>query len=88
MAWIAARDVALLTLLYGAGLRISEALALQAAAMRRFGDWLTMLGKRHKERAMPVLPVMREAIARYMRTGAVCGRARRRRCSSRAAASR
>ena len=65
VAWIAARDVALLTLLYGAGLRISEALALRRGDAP-FGDWLTVLGKRNKERAMPVLPVMQEAIARYI----------------------
>jgi integrase/recombinase XerC len=65
VAWIAARDAALLTLLYGAGLRISEALALRRADAP-FGDWLTVLGKRNKERAMPVLPVMQEAIARYI----------------------
>jgi len=65
VAWIAARDAALLTLLYGAGLRISEALALRRADAP-FGDWLTVLGKRNKERAMPVLPVMQESIARYI----------------------
>jgi integrase/recombinase XerC len=65
VAWIAARDAALLTLLYGAGLRISEALALRRGDAP-FGDWLTVLGKRNKERAMPVLPVMQEAIARYI----------------------
>ncbi|HEY3776977.1 MAG TPA: tyrosine recombinase XerC [Rhizomicrobium sp.] len=65
VAWIAARDAALLTLLYGAGLRISEALALRRGDAP-FGDWLTVLGKRNKERAVPVLPVMREAIAHYV----------------------
>jgi integrase/recombinase XerC len=65
VAWIAARDVALLTLLYGAGLRISEALALKRADAP-LGEWLTVLGKRNKERAVPVLPVMREAVAAYV----------------------
>jgi len=65
VAWIAARDAALLTLLYGAGLRISEALALRRGDAP-FGEWLTVLGKRNKERAMPVLPVMREAVAAYV----------------------
>ncbi|HTT83541.1 MAG TPA: site-specific integrase, partial [Rhizomicrobium sp.] len=65
IAWIAARDVALLTLLYGAGLRISEALALKRGDAP-FGEWLTVLGKRNKERMVPVLPVMREAIANYI----------------------
>ena len=64
VAWIAARDAALLTLLYGAGLRISEALALKRGDAP-FGEWLTVTGKRNKERAMPVLPVMREAVEHY-----------------------
>lgn len=62
--WLAARDVALLTLLYGAGLRISEALSLKRADAP-FGEWLTVLGKRSKERALPMLPIVREAIANY-----------------------
>ena len=65
VAWIAARDAALLTLLYGAGLRISEALALKRGDAP-LGEWLTVLGKRNKERAMPVLPVMREAVEAYV----------------------
>ncbi|HEY6579224.1 MAG TPA: tyrosine recombinase XerC [Rhizomicrobium sp.] len=65
VAWIAARDAALLTLLYGAGLRISEALALRRGDAP-FGEWLTVLGKRNKERAVPVLPVMREAVEHYV----------------------
>lgn len=65
VAWIAARDAALLTLLYGAGLRISEALALRRGDAP-FGEWLTVLGKRNKERAVPVLPVMREAVEAYV----------------------
>ncbi len=65
IAWIAARDAALLTLLYGAGLRISEALALKRGDAP-FGEWLTVLGKRNKERSLPVLPVMREAVTRYV----------------------
>ena len=66
VAWIAARDAALLTMLYGAGLRISEALALRRGAAP-FGEWLTVLGKRNKERAVPVLPVMREAVEHYVK---------------------
>jgi integrase/recombinase XerC len=64
IAWIAARDVALLTLLYGVGLRISEALSLKRGDAP-LGEWLTIMGKRQKERVIPVLPVVREAIARY-----------------------
>src|SRR5579871_5126480 len=66
VAWIAARNTALLTLLYGAGLRISEALALRRGDAP-FGEWLTVVGKRNKERAVPVLPVMREAVEAYVR---------------------
>jgi integrase/recombinase XerC len=62
--WLAARDVALLTLLYGAGLRISEALSLRRGDAP-FGETLTILGKRSKERVVPMLPVVREAVAHY-----------------------
>jgi len=62
--WIAARDVALLTLLYGAGLRISEALSLRRADAP-LGAWLTITGKRNKERVVPVLPAIQEAICEY-----------------------
>jgi integrase/recombinase XerC len=64
--WIAARDVAVLLLLYGAGLRISEALGLKtkdAPAADR--DVLRITGKGNKQRAVPMLPVVIEAIARY-----------------------
>lgn len=62
--WIAARDVALLTLLYGAGLRISEALSLRRGDIP-LGEWIAIVGKRNKERLVPVLPVLRDAMARY-----------------------
>ncbi|MEX6508305.1 tyrosine recombinase XerC [Jiella sp. M17.18] len=66
--WIAARDVAVLTLLYGCGLRISEALSLP-------GDALTdpqqrampILGKGGKTRIVPLLPAVLEAVADYRR---------------------
>ena len=64
--WIAARDTAVLLLLYGAGLRISEALSLRvkdAPAADR--DTLRITGKGGKERLVPVLPVTIGAIARY-----------------------
>ena len=63
--WIAARDVALLTLLYGAGLRISEALSLKRKDVP-LGDSLVMLGKGRKERVIPILPAIREAIDAYV----------------------
>lgn len=63
--WIAARDAAVLTLLYACGLRISEALGMTGR------DWplrevLTIRGKGGKERQVPVLPVARDAVAHYL----------------------
>jgi integrase/recombinase XerC len=63
-AWVAARDAAVLTLLYGCGLRISEALSLTPQTARR--DPLTILGKGGKTRIVPVLPVARQALDRYL----------------------
>jgi integrase/recombinase XerC len=62
--WIGARDAALLTLLYGAGLRISEALSLKRGDVP-MGDSLTILGKGRKERSVPVLPLLARAVADY-----------------------
>jgi len=64
--WVAARDVAILTLLYGCGLRRSEALGLDAALVP-LGDTLRIRGKGGKEREVPVLPAARAAVARYAR---------------------
>ncbi len=64
--WVAARDTAVLTLLYGLGLRISEALSLQARA-HPLADVLRIRGKGDKDREVPVLPVAREAVALYVR---------------------
>ncbi len=64
--WVAARDRAVLTLLYGCGLRISEALGLAAAA-HPLPEVLRITGKGGKERLVPVLPVAREAVAEYVR---------------------
>ncbi len=66
--WLAARDQALLLLLYGCGLRIGEALALDRRDAPE-GDVLVVTGKGRKQRLVPVLPVVREAIAAYL---AVC----------------
>ena len=65
-AWVAARDVAVLTLLYGCGLRVSEALAL-VGAEHPLPALLRIRGKGGKERQVPVLPVAREAVADYVR---------------------
>ena len=63
-AWIGARDRAVLMLLYGAGLRIAEALALSADALP-LGETLRVTGKGGKQRVAPLLPVVREAVADY-----------------------
>ena len=65
---IQARDTALFTLLYGCGLRIAEALALNVRdAPSPNGDAaLRVIGKGSKERIVPVLPVVREAIANWL----------------------
>jgi integrase/recombinase XerC len=62
--WLGARDAALLTLLYGAGLRISEALALRRADVP-LGETLTVIGKGRKERSVPVLPLVAAALQDY-----------------------
>ncbi len=65
--WVIARDVAVLTLLYGAGLRIAEALALKRdAAPLVAGEPLRVLGKGRKERMVPVLPAVAKATADYL----------------------
>ena len=63
--WIAKRDVALFTLLYGAGLRIAEALGLDRDAAP-LGETLVIDGKGGKQRVVPVLPVVRSAIDEYL----------------------
>ncbi|HWT09966.1 MAG TPA: tyrosine-type recombinase/integrase, partial [Roseomonas sp.] len=65
----AARDTALFALLYGAGLRIAEALALDLrdAPLPGQDAALRVIGKGSKQRLVPVLPVVRAAIAEYLR---------------------
>jgi integrase/recombinase XerC len=64
--WIAARDAAVLTLLYGSGLRISEALGLKGADLASPGDTvLRVTGKGGKTRLVPVLPAALQAVAEY-----------------------
>lgn len=62
--WIATRNHALLLLLYGSGLRISEALSLTAADVA--GDSIRVIGKGNKERAVPLLPMVKQALEAYV----------------------
>ena len=62
--WIGARDWAVLLLLYGAGLRIGEAMGLMGDVMP-LGDTLRVTGKRGKTRLVPLLPQVRSAIEAY-----------------------
>ena len=65
--WIIDRDGAILLLLYGAGLRISEALGLSVEAAPVAGvDLMRIKGKCGRERAVPVLPIIQEATMRYL----------------------
>ena len=63
--WVQARDLAVVTLLYGAGLRIAEALALDRRDAP-FGDALHVTGKGGKDRLVPVLPVVAAAVEAYL----------------------
>ena len=63
--WVKARDIAVVTLLYGCGLRISEALSLDLKD-RPTGDSIVIKGKGEKERVVPVLAIVTEAIEDYI----------------------
>lgn len=63
--WIAARDWAVLLLLYGAGLRIGEAVGLTGAVLP-LGEAMAVTGKRDKTRIVPLLPQVRDAIHAYV----------------------
>jgi len=63
--WVGARDWAVLLLLYGAGLRIGEAIALTGAVIP-LGETIVVIGKRDKTRIVPLLPPVREAIEAYL----------------------
>jgi integrase/recombinase XerC len=68
--WQQKRDIAMLTLLYGCGLRISEALGLSRGEAPGFdkkgGEVLVVTGKGNKQRHVPVLPAVRAAVADYL----------------------
>lgn len=63
--WIAARDAAVMTLLYGCGLRISEALDLTPANVKTGITTLRITGKGNKTRLVPLLPIVSEAVETY-----------------------
>ena len=64
--WIGSRDRAVLLLMYGAGLRIAEALSLKGGDVP-LGPTLTVTGKGRKQRVVPILPVVADAVADYAR---------------------
>jgi integrase/recombinase XerC len=66
--WILARDAAVLALLYGSGLRISEALGLARCDVPApgQGDAITVTGKGNKQRMVPLLPQVSQSIANYI----------------------
>lgn len=64
-AWIGLRDQALFTLLYAAGLRISEALALTHKDLVQ-KERIVVTGKGNKQRSVPLLPIVQETLATYL----------------------
>ena len=64
--WIHARDAAVLALLYGCGLRISEALGLKRGDFAAARDAITVTGKGRKQRMVPVLPQVQKLVADYL----------------------
>ena len=67
--WVHARDAAVLALLYGSGLRISEALSLKREDFAGGRDAVTVTGKGRKQRMVPVLPQVQKLVADYV---AIC----------------
>ena len=63
--WVDARDAAVITMLYGCGLRIGEALGLDRH-VAPLGDSLMVTGKGNKQRLVPILPVVRDAVNTYL----------------------
>ena len=63
--WEAARDKAILYLMYGAGLRISEALSIYKNQCP-LGDWLRVHGKGGKHRDVPILKIVSDSIQKYL----------------------
>jgi len=64
--WIGLRDEALFTMLYGAGLRISEALGLRQLDLAA-KDRVVIMGKGNKQRSVPLLPIVKETVDKYLK---------------------
>jgi integrase/recombinase XerC len=64
--WVGLRDVAVLTLLYGCGLRISEGLSLNRVDVENGRESVTIIGKGNKQRLVPLLPVVVQSIGAYL----------------------
>lgn len=64
--WQIARDIAILTLIYGCGLRISEALSITKQSLAN-NQTLVITGKGKKQRIVPLLPVVKEKIDSYLK---------------------
>lgn len=65
-SWQGERDVALFTLMYGAGLRIAEALSLNVKDIPSETDAIIITGKGNKQRLIPLLPAVQKAIQKYL----------------------
>jgi integrase/recombinase XerC len=63
--WLGARDLSILLLLYGAGLRVAEAMGLTARVLP-MGQAMRVTGKRGKTRIVPLVPAVRQAIDAYV----------------------
>jgi integrase/recombinase XerC len=70
--WLAARDWALVVLIFGCGLRISEALSLKNIDVANAPDSLRIVGKGNKERIVPVLPAVNTALEKYIKIKPFC----------------
>ena len=73
--WQALRDRAVMMLLYGSGLRISEALSLNIGDIKRDQNFLIIKGKGNKERVVPILPSVIDAIESYIQALPYCSKA-------------
>lgn len=65
-AWQGLRDRAIFTLLYGCGLRISEALSLNVGDITEKSEFLRIRGKGNKDRIVPLLPIIWQSIEAYL----------------------